>query len=116
MLNFLLFSLSDMKLRIQLAVNLLYLSFLCTATEAVKLTPYFVEQSSTYRDAYARNAVDGNITSISHTGNDKPSWFRLHFKKSICPSKIIVINGKSNSAAIWLDNSEVYILASNNSK
>ena len=102
--------------RIQLAVNLLHLSFLCTATEAVKLTPYFVEQSSTYLTEYAKYAVDGITTSVSHTGNDKPSWFRLHFKKSIYSSKIIVINGKSNSAAIWLNNTEVYILASNNSK
>ena len=107
-----------MKHHIQLlsAVNLLYLSFLCTATKAGKLTPYFVEQSSTYDTDYAKYAVDGIITSVSHTQRDNPSWFRFHFQKSIYPSKIIVINGKSDRFLVWLDNAEVFILTSDNSK
>ena len=100
---------------IVLSISLLFC--LCQATEVRELKPITAQQSSIYNNERVENAIDGNVSTISHTKIDpQPPWFRLYFNKIVFPSKIVVINGKNNSFVEKLNNAKVSILTLDNSE
>ena len=66
------------------------------------LDPGMVSQSSTYVEEgiarYARYAVDGEVTTISHTlcnydGDETQIWFRVQLNNNETIHKVHIING-----------------------
>ena len=74
--------------------------------------PVSFNMSKTYRGNIAEKAFDGDLDTIAHTTGDEKHWITAKFKNSICPTVIIVINGKPSPYFTWLHNAEVYILES----
>ena len=95
-------------------ISLVYFCHQREAIEVGKVIPLMAEQSTTFNTKFAKYAIDGKTSSVSHS--ERNSWVRIHFDKIIYPSKIVVINGKRDKNLIWLNDAEVFIYTSNTSK
>ena len=60
------------------------------------------EQSSTYLNYIASNAIDNDLFTTSYTNTVYPAWLRVYFESSSTVDKVVVEKGLVHSAAcVW---------------
>ena len=83
-----------------------------TISGNIQIKPESVTQSSTSRSLNAEIAVDGNMTSWTHTvcAWDEEIWFKMSFNATYCFSEIMIVQSHSEVYAYRMDNTKVFVV------